>query len=62
MRIFYLFAFAALVGGCQQDLVGFDPATNACRRFENGKYVGEFLPASRCSGMPTPEILPEDSP
>lgn len=48
-----------------RELVGIDPATMACRRFdpaigERGEFIGPFLPVSRCAGKPRPVVLPDD--
>lgn len=43
------------LAGCEPRpavVVGFDPATDRCRAWENDRFVGPFLPNERCMGQP----------
>lgn len=50
-----------LLVACQERMTGYDPATNRCREFKDGKFVGDFLKDEDCAGKLRPNEIPEEA-
>lgn len=41
------------------EFVAWNPASDRCQVFRDGKFAPPFLPNERCAGLPRPEEIPE---